>query len=122
MIEWFTTVQVVVACAAGILCLVLGFAGRLPGDLSMGAVALVELLLLAQLVVAIVAPLAGNPPSGSLAEFYIYLISAIILPLAGGFWALIERNRWSTVILGGVCLAVAVMVYRMGQIWFVQGA
>jgi len=121
MIEWFTTVQVVVACAAGILCLVLGFAGRLPGDLSMGAVALVELLLLAQLVVAIVAPLAGNPPSGSLAEFYIYLISAIVLPLAGGFWALIERNRWSTVILGGVCLAIAVMVYRMGQIWFVQG-
>ena len=47
---------------------------------------------------------------------------AIILPLAGGFWALVERNRWSTVILGGVCLAIAVMVYRMGQIWFVQGA
>ncbi|MDN4598757.1 hypothetical protein [Leifsonia virtsii] len=122
MIEWFTTVQVVVACAAGILCLILGLAGRLPGDVSMGAVAVVELLLLVQLVIAIVAPLAGNPPSGSLAEFYIYLISAIVLPLAGGFWALVERNRWSTVILGGVCLAIAVMVYRMGQIWFVQGA
>jgi len=122
MIEWFTTVQVVVACAAGLLCIVLGLAARLPGDVSMGAVALVELLLLVQLVIAIVAPAVGNPPSGSLAEFYIYLISAIILPLAGGFWALIERNRWSTVILGGVCLAIAVMVYRMGQIWFVQGA
>lgn len=122
MIEWFTTVQVVFACAAGILCLILGLAGRLPGDVSMGAVAVVELLLLVQLVIAIVAPLVGNPPSGSLAEFYIYLISAIVLPLAGGFWALVERNRWSTVILGGVCLAIAVMVYRMGQIWFVQGA
>ena len=122
MIEWFTTVQVLVACAAGILCLALGLAGRVPGDVSMGAVALVELLLLAQLVVAIVALAVGNQPSGSLAEFYIYLISAIILPLAGGFWALVERNRWSTVILGSVCLAIAVMVYRMGQIWFVQGA
>lgn len=122
MIDWFTTVQVVVACAAGVLCLVLGLAGRVPGDISMGAVAVVELLLLVQLVIAIVAPAVGNPPSGSLAEFYIYLISAIILPFAGGFWALIERNRWSTVILGGVCLAIAVMVYRMGQIWFVQGA
>ena len=122
MIDWFVTVQVVVACAAGLLCIVLGLAGRVPGDVSMGAVALVELLLLVQLVIAIVAPLVGNPPSGSLAEFYIYLISAIILPLAGGFWALVERNRWSTVILGGVCLAIAVMVYRMGQIWFVQGA
>jgi hypothetical protein len=121
MIEWFTTVQVIVACAAGVLCIVLGTAKKLPGDLSMGAVALVELLLIAQLVVAIVAPAVGNQPSGSLAEFYIYLISALILPLAGAFWALIERNRWSTIILGGVCLAIAVMVYRMSQIWFVQG-
>ena len=121
MIEWFTAVQVTVACLAGVLCIVLGLAKRFPGDVSMGAVALVELLLVVQLVIAIIAPLVGNGPSGSLAEFYIYLISAIILPLAGGFWALIERNRWSTVILGGVCLAIAVMVYRMGQIWFVQG-
>jgi hypothetical protein len=121
MIEWFTTVQVIVACAAGVLCIVLGIAKKLPGDLSMGAVALVELLLIAQLVVALVAPVVGNQPSGSLAEFYIYLISALILPLAGAFWALIERNRWSTIILGGVCLAIAVMVYRMSQIWFVQG-
>ena len=122
MIEWFTTVQVIVACIAGVLCIVLGLAGRVPSDLTMGAVALVEVLLVAQLVVTIVAPVVGNEPTGSLAEFYIYLISALILPLAGGFWALIERNRWSTVILGAVCLAIAVMVYRMGQIWFVQGA
>lgn len=122
MIEWFTTVQVIVATVAGVLCVVLGLAKKVPGDLTMGALALVEVLLVAQLVVTIVAPLAGNEPSGSLAEFYIYLISALILPLAGAFWALIERNRWSTVIIGGVCLAIAVMVYRMGQIWFVQGA
>jgi hypothetical protein len=51
----------------------------------------------------------------------VYLISAIILPVAGGFWALVERSRWSTVILGLIGLALAVMLYRMGQIWFVQG-
>lgn len=122
MIEWFTAVQVAVACIAGVLCIVLGLAGRVPSDLTMGAVALVELLLVAQLVVTIVAPPVGNEPTGSLAEFYIYLISALLLPLAGGFWALIERTRWSTVILGAVCLAIAVMLYRMGQIWFVQGS
>lgn len=122
MIEWFVALQVGVAVIAGVLCLVLGLGGRVPGDVTMGAVALVELLLIVQLVMAIVAPVLGNSPSGSLAEFYIYLISALLLPLAGGFWALIERNRCSTVILGGVCLAIAVMVYRMGQIWFVQGA
>ncbi|ODA90809.1 hypothetical protein ATY41_08495 [Leifsonia xyli subsp. xyli] len=122
MIDWFVAAQVAVAVIAGVFCVILGLAGRVPSDLSMGAVALVELLLIAQLVIAIVAPATGNTPSGSLAEFYIYLISALVLPLAGGFWALIERSRWSTVILGGVCFAIAVMVYRMGQIWFVQGA
>jgi len=122
VIEWFTIVQVVVALAAGLLCIVLGLAGRKPNDLTLGATALVELLLIVQLFVAIFSPLAGNQPSGSLLEFYIYLISAVLLPVAGGFWALIERSRWSTVILGAVCLAVAVMVYRMNVIWFVQGA
>ena len=122
MIEWFTWVQVAVAVLAGLLCLVLGLAGRAPNDYSLGATLLVELLLIAQLVVAIVAPLAGNPPSGSLPEFYIYLVSALILPPLAGFWALVERNRWSTVVLGVVCLAIAVMVYRMYQIWSFQVA
>lgn len=121
MIDWFTWFQLMVAVFGGVLCIALGLAGRKPTDLTMGATALVELLLVVQLIVAIVAPLAGNSPSGSLLEFYVYLISAILLPLAAGFWALIERSRWSTVILGVVCLSVAVMLYRMLVIWTVQG-
>lgn len=120
MIEWFSTVQIAVAVLAGVLCLVLGFAKRPPDDITLGATALVELLLVVQLVVAIVAPAVGNPPSGDPLEFYTYLVSALLLPLAGGFWALVERSRWSTVVLGVVCLAIAVMVYRMNVIWFVQ--
>nr|WP_218870467.1 hypothetical protein [Herbiconiux flava] len=107
---------------AGILCVVLGLAGRKPTDLTMGATALVEVLLIVQLVVAIAAPAFGNTPSGDPLEFWVYLVSAVLLPVAGGFWALVERSRWSTVILGAVCLAVAVMVYRMNVIWFVQGS
>jgi hypothetical protein len=121
VIEWFTIVQVAVAVAAGALCVVLGLAGRGPSDLTMGATALVELLLVVQLVVAIAAPAFGNTPTGDPLEYWVYLVSAVLLPVAGGFWALIERSRWSTVILGAVCLAVAVMVYRMNVIWFVQG-
>lgn len=122
MIEWFTWLQLAVATLGGLLCVGLGFAGRKPNDLTMGAAALVELLLLAQLVVAIVAPLAGNQATGSVLEFYVYLVSAILLPIGAGMWALIERSRWSTVILGVACLSVAVMVYRMLQIWTVQVA
>ena len=122
MIEWFTWLQVGVAVIAGLFCLVLGLLGRQPNDYSLGATFLVELLLVAQLVVAVVAPFVANPPRGSLPEFYIYLISALLLPPLAGFWALLERNRWAPVVLGVVCLAVAVMVYRMYQIWVFQVA
>jgi hypothetical protein len=120
MIEWYAIGEVAVALAAGVLCIILGLFRVKPGDLSMGAIALVEVLLVVQLVIAIVAPLVGNSPTGSLIEFYIYLVVALILPLLAGFWALVERDRWSTVVLGVACLAIAVMVVRMNIIWTVQ--
>ena len=120
MILWFTYVQLAVAVLSGVLCVVLGLAGRRPSDLTVGALALLELLLIAQIVVAIVAPLAGNPPTGSLLEFWVYLVSAALLPPAGVFWALLERSRWSTVIMGIAALAVAVMAWRMQVIWTIQ--
>lgn len=122
MIEWFTWLQVAVAVIAGVFCLGLGIARRLPDDFTLGATLLVEVLLLGQLVVAILAPLFGNTASGSVLEFYIYLVSAVLIPPAAVFWGLIERNRWSTVILGVACLSIAIMVYRMHQIWIVQVA
>jgi len=122
MILWFTIAQVVVAVAAGLFCVIAGLAGRRPSDWTVGALALVELLLLAQVVIAIVAPFAGNPPSGSLLEFWVYLVSAVLLPVAAVAWALLERSRWSTVIMGIAALSIAVMVWRMQVIWTVQVA
>ena len=122
MIDWFTALQIGVAVTGGVLAVVLGLMGRRPSDLTMAFAGVVALLLIVQLAVAIASPLMGNTPTGSLFEFYIYLISAIFVPIGAGFWALIDRSRWSTVILGVAQLAVAVMLYRMGQIWFIQGA
>lgn len=120
MIIWFTTLQIVVAVAAGVFCAIAGLAGRRPSDFSVGALALVEVLLIGQIVMAIVAPFAGNPPSGDPLEFWVYLVSAALLPIGGVLWALLERSRWSTVILGVVALAVAIMLWRMQVIWTVQ--
>ena len=122
MIFWFTLVQVVVACAAGLLGAVLGLAGRRPSDVSVGALALIELLLIVQVVIAVIAPFAGNPPTGSLLEFWVYLVSAVLLPPVAVAWALIERSRWSTVIMGIAALSVAIMVWRMQAIWTLQVA
>lgn len=121
MIAGFTTVAVVVAVAAGLLAIVLGLAGRPPSDLSLAGPALVEVLLIAQLVIALVAPSTGNAPTGNPVEFYAYLLSALVIPPAAIVWALTERTRWSVVVVGIACLAVAVMVVRMQIIWTVQG-
>jgi hypothetical protein len=122
MILWFTIVQVVVAVAAGLFCIIAGLAGRRPSDWSVGSLALVELLLVAQVVIAIVAPFAGNPPTGGPLEFWVYLVSAVLLPFAAVAWALLERSRWSTVIMGVAALSIAVMVWRMQVIWTLQPA
>ncbi|WP_341975142.1 hypothetical protein LTA6_003500 [Microbacterium sp. LTA6] len=120
MILWFTVAQIAVAVAAGVFCLVLGLVGRRPSDFSVGSLALVEILLVAQVVIAIVAPLAGNPPTGDLLEYWVYLVSAVLLPIGAVLWALMERSRWSTVILGVAGLAIAIMLWRMQVIWTIQ--
>ncbi len=120
MILWFTIAQIAVAVLAGVVCIVIGLSGRRPGDVSVGSLALVQLLLIAQIVVAIVAPFVGNDPTGSLLEFWTYLVSAALLPIAGIVWAFVDRGRWSVVVMGVVALAVAVMVYRMHVIWTIQ--
>mgnify|MGYP000007446544 FL=1 len=120
MLEWLTWVQIAVATVGGILGLVLGLVGRKPNDLTMGFTGVVALLLIVQLGVAIASPIMGNQPTGSLLEFYLYLVTAIFVPVGAGFWALVERSRWSTVILGIACIAVAVMLFRMNVIWFIQ--
>ncbi|MEX8057630.1 hypothetical protein [Microbacterium sp. 16-032] len=120
MILWLTLAQVGIAVLAGLVAITAGLIGRRPGDVTVGSLALIELLLIVQIVVAIISPFAGNPPSGSLLEFWTYLVSAALVPVAGAAWALIERSRWSTVIMGVAALAVAVMVWRMHIIWTVQ--
>jgi hypothetical protein len=122
VIAAFTNVAVVVAGAAAVLAVVLGLAGRRPSDLVLAGPAVVELLLLAQVVIAIVQPVAGHPPTGNPVEFWAYLLSALIIPPAAIFWALTERTRWSVVVVGVACFAVAVMFVRMQIIWTVQGA
>lgn len=122
MIAGFTAVAVAVALLAGALAIVLGLAGRKPSDLSLAGAALLELLLVAQLVIALVAPATGNQPTGNPIEFFAYLISALVIPPAAILWALLERTRWATVVVGVACLAVAVMIVRMQIIWTVQQA
>lgn len=117
MIPWFGIVQIAVALLAAVVCLWQFALKRGPNDYTLGATLLVGVLLLAQVVVAIVAPLAGNPPEGDPLEFWMYLVTATLLPFGAGFWALIDRKRAANLVLFVVSISVAVMLYRMLVIW-----
>lgn len=117
MILWYTVLQIALALLAALICLWQFGRGRGTNDWTLGAVLLVGILLLVQIVMSIVAPFAGNAPSGDPLEFWMYLVTAAILPFAAGFWALIDRRRSANLVLAVVSFAVAIMLYRMLVIW-----
>ena len=117
MIEWLYSSQLAIATAAGLLCLLLGLFKRKPSLISLGSIAVIELGLVVQLLVSIVLAITGARAKNDTIEFFAYLIVALMIPAGAVFWALIERNRWSTVVLAVAGLTVAVMLVRMHQIW-----
>ncbi|OJX70311.1 MAG: hypothetical protein BGO95_02665 [Micrococcales bacterium 73-13] len=120
MVEWFSWVQIAVALVVGLIAIGMAVAKRGPNDVTVLGLALVELLLVVQLVLAIVAPLTGNPMLGNALEFWMYLVAALIIPPAAIVWGLIEKTRWSNLILATAALGIAVMVFRMHTIWFLH--
>jgi hypothetical protein len=115
---WFLVGQEVIAAAVGSFGLLLGMAKRKPSMISIGALVLVELLLVIQFVVSIVLVAGGARAKTDTVEFFSYLVVALIVPVGAGFWALVERTRWSTMVLGVAGFTVAIMLARMEQIWF----
>jgi hypothetical protein len=105
------------ALAAGLLLVGLGLIGRAPSGFSLGLAAGAEAGLVVQLILSIVLVSLGQYAATDTWEFFGYLIVALIIPVAGAIWALVERNRWSTVVLGAAVLTIAVMLVRMQQIW-----
>ena len=117
MIETLYQVGLWLSLAVGLLSLLLGLIGRPPSGISVGAQALVELYLIVQLVASIVIVASGAHAKNDTVEFFAYLITAVIIPIGAVLWSLLERSKWSTVVLGVSALAIAVMLVRMHQIW-----
>ena len=122
MIEWFYWIQRGVAILAGFLAVGFAIAKRTPNDFTLGSIVILGLLLFVQMIVTIVQPALGNSPTGSLLEFWMYLITAFLMVVAGSIWALVERSIMSNVMLGLLAGSVAVMLVRMDVIWFVNSA
>lgn len=123
MIDWLMLAQAIGLAVIGAGVVVLGLFRKPFNDWVLGAAALVLLTLIVQAVASFIAPFAGGGPTGDLLEYWVYLISALLIPPAAVLWALVDKkSEWTTLIVGIAILACAVMVYRMHQIWFVQVA
>lgn len=117
MILWFAIAQIAVGLLGALVSLWVFARKQGPNDYTLGAALLLGLLLLAQIVVAIIAPFAGNSAVGDPLEFWMYLITAAALPFGVGIWALIDRKRTANLVLAVMQLSVAVMLFRMLVIW-----
>ena len=117
MLEPLYYVLLFLTLGVGAIQLVLGFFGRKPGqpEILMSLAVLAGLSV--QLLVSTIVALSGQRAAVSTLEYFGYLLVAIIVQLGAGFWALAERTKWSTVILGAAALTVSVMLVRMLQIW-----
>ena len=117
MLEWWYQAQLWFGVAAGLLLVLMGLVGRKPSGFSLALVAGSEFGLLMQLIASITLVVLGERAVIDTWEFFGYLIVALMVPVAAAMWALIDRNRWSTVVIGAGVLTVTVMIVRMNQIW-----
>jgi hypothetical protein len=117
MTELSYQIMLFVSLAAGAFSLVLALLRREPSWWSVGSAALTELALLGQLVFSIVLVSSGASAKGDTVEYFGYIITALLVPVGSVVWAVFERTKWSTLVIGLASFTVAVMVVRMWQIW-----
>lgn len=117
MLDWWYQAQLWYGVIAGLLVVLLGLIGRKPSGFSLALIAGSEFGLLMQLVASLTLLFLGQRAVLDTWEFFGYLLVALFVPIAAVIWALVDRSRWSTVVLGAGMLTVVVMLVRMLQIW-----
>lgn len=120
MRDWLVT-AISVGCGLIALLGVIAMIIRRPlGIAHLAAVALVELAVLVQVVLAVVELVRGAEVDG-VALFVAYLVFAVVVLPGGALWAVGERNRWSGAVLAVAALALVVTLVRMDAVWLAPG-
>lgn len=114
---WFWICLVLSLLSTGI-CLLRFFRGAAPDDYSQGSVLLLEGFLVVYLIGSIIMQFLTPGPSGDWLEYYGYLITAMLIPAGTFIWSLMERTRWSTLVLALAGPVLVVMVHRMNMLWY----
>lgn len=116
MTNALATVIIVVSLLAAAYSLFSAWRNRAMGVPHLVALGVLEALLITQAVVGLV-KVSGNEGPHSPATFVGYLLAILLIPVAGAGWGLLERSRYGPGVIVVACLAVAIMIVRMQQIW-----
>lgn len=120
MADWLTWALIILGIVAAIFALVSYPIWKRPNDLHIFVAGAIAILLLVQVGVGLASAVSGNGPTGNLAEWWLYLITAIVVVFVGTIWSFVDTNKWSLLIHAVIGITIAVMVYRMYQIWYIQ--
>lgn len=117
VVDGFFLAGTAVCLISTLICIAAAIIRQPPNDVTILSVAAVELFLLVYLVASIFRQAGGEPVTGEAWEFWGYLLTALVIPVGAFWWAILERSRWSNLVLGAVGVTIFVMLYRMEQIW-----
>jgi len=120
MIAWMGFAIIGISLIQMLVSLVFALRKTPPNDYTLGLTALLGIAVLIQVVVTVVLQVQGVTPTGDIVEFWAYLATALVLAPGAIVWGLIERTKWATWALVVVGFSLAVMMYRMYAIWFIQ--
>ncbi|MEU4676850.1 hypothetical protein [Micromonospora sp. NPDC023737] len=114
------TASIVLSLLLAVWSLVSAMRNRPPDRWQLIGLGVLELLLLALAVVALVAIAGGDRP-GEPGAFFGYLVTLVCLPPLAAVLARMEPTRWGSAIVCAVCLVTPVVVVRLQQTWEVLG-
>lgn len=116
MTVWLLGAILVMCAVASVAVTVHLVRDEVTSDLTFVLLALLEVLLVAQVVWGSVAlGTTDRAVSGTL--FVSYLIAVLVAPPIGAFWSLAERSRGGTAVLLLAMLTVAALELRLWDIW-----
>lgn len=121
MIDALAVTVIVIALVVAGWSLLTAALNRLVGITHLVGLAILEVALLVQAVLAII-ELTGGTRLAEPTVFLGYLVSTLVIPPAGAYLGLGERSRWGAVAVGVACLAIPVMIARLQQLWLPANA
>lgn len=116
MTDALGTVIIVTSLLVAAYSLVTAWRDRPMDRGHLAGLAVVEVLLVVQAVLAFT-KLADDQGPKDTATFVGYLLGILLIPPACAGWGMLERSRWGPAVIVVAGLSVAVMIVRMRQIW-----